>query len=815
MLRQPAIVWVVVTIGGMASALASALDPAQRVSAQLAIEGVYWRHRIWPADNPDPKPSLDQMLPPSVVRARVEDYMLESEALDRIWGLPIRNEELQVEVERMAASSRAPQVLQEIFTALGNDPTLVAECLARPLLADRLIRDAYAHDPRYHLALKTSIEQSLAGHASPANAETLGGEYTETVWVRGERRRSRAGTLEGGARVVPMDAVGWSQQVSRLRIAFEPTASTVRPEPGTGSPAGTEEVEDASVADLPVGVFSGVQEDDESFFVRAVVEKGIARLRVATVVWRKRPFDEWWAGTKSSIAAGGSAEGVPGSTSQGRPTTAENGPTLSLSATSALSLPTVPDLACTKDTWATVQSSGAPSRREAHTSVWTGSEMIVWGGYDVTTLLDTNTGGRYNPATDSWSPTSTTGAPDARDTHTAVWTGAKMVIWGGGNENLEPKNTGGLYNPATNSWAPTSITNPPIARVIHTAVWSGTRMIVWGGWDGLTTVNTGGRYDPVANTWAGVTTSGAPPPRDSQTAVWTGTKMVIWGGEDANAVPLNSGGRYDPVGDTWGGITPTGNPVARYYHTAVWTGNRMVVWGGFNGSGDLNTGGRYDPTANSWTGTSTSGAPLARESAVAVWTDSLSEMVVWGGGNGPISQLSSGGRYNPSTNVWTAMSQLAAPSGRRYHTAVWTGSEMIIWGGFNTLDLDSGGRYCSGACTLSPPAGTSVLSVSKPPGGVSVSWTAVPVAAAYDLVRGLAKELQISGGDFTTATQLCVANDRVQTSSPDTNLPPTGNAFWYLVRGVSCGGAGTYNETGGSQVGSRDAEINASTNRCP
>src|SRR4029453_6262760 len=176
--------------------------------------------------------------------------------------------------------------------------------------------------------------------------------------------------------------------------------------------------------------------------------------------------------------------------------------------------------------------------------------------------------------------------------------------------------------------------------------------------------------------------------------------MVIWGVEEAHSVPPNSGGRYDPVGDTWGGVTPTGNPVARYYHTAVWTGNRMVVWGGFNGSGALNPGGRYDPTANSWTGTSTSGAPLARESAVAVWTDSLSEMVVWGGGNGPISQLSSGGRYNPSTNVWTAMSQLAAPSGRRYHTAVWTGSEMIIWGGFNTLDLDSGGRYCSGACTL-------------------------------------------------------------------------------------------------------------------
>jgi hypothetical protein len=140
---------------------------------------------------------------------------------------------------------------------------------------------------------------------------------------------------------------------------------------------------------------------------------------------------------------------------------------------------------------------------------------------------------------------------------------------------------------------------------------------------------------------------------------------------------------------------------------------------------------------------------------------------------------------------------------------------MIIWGGWNMVDLDSGGRYCSGACTLTPPAGTSVLSVSKPPGGDLVSWTAVPAAAAYDLVRGVANELQLSLGNFTTSTRACLANDQVAMSRIDTAQPPTGNAFWYLVRGVSCGGAGTYNETGGSQVGSRDAEINASTNSCP
>ena len=35
---------------------------AERVSYQRAIEEVYWRHRIWPKEHPDPKPSLDAVM---------------------------------------------------------------------------------------------------------------------------------------------------------------------------------------------------------------------------------------------------------------------------------------------------------------------------------------------------------------------------------------------------------------------------------------------------------------------------------------------------------------------------------------------------------------------------------------------------------------------------------------------------------------------------------------------------------------------------------------------------------------------------------
>ena len=99
------------------------------------------------------------------------------------------------------------------------------------------------------------------------------------------------------------------------------------------------------------------------------------------------------------------------------------------------------------------QTAGAPSPRYGHTAVWTGTEMIIWGGYTGTCV---NTGGRYNPATDSWAATSTAAnVPRACGCHTAVWTGTEMIVWGGfaGGSFL---NTGGRYNPSDRTWAPTS-----------------------------------------------------------------------------------------------------------------------------------------------------------------------------------------------------------------------------------------------------------------------------------------------------------------------------------------------------------------------
>jgi hypothetical protein len=170
--------------------------------------------------------------------------------------------------------------------------------------------------------------------------------------------------------------------------------------------------------------------------------------------------------------------------------------------------------------------------------------MIVWGGY----FFDSsdhylNTGGRYNPGTNNWTATSTSNPPDGRDSHTVVWTGSEMIIWGGW-DGMNSFNTGGTYNPGANSWTATSTINAPDHRTNHTAVWTGSEMIVWGGSDVFFSIN-GGRYNPGTDSWTPTNTTNAPSARENHTAVWTGNEMIVWGGyDDFNSVYLKTGGRY-------------------------------------------------------------------------------------------------------------------------------------------------------------------------------------------------------------------------------------------------------------------------------
>src|SRR6516162_1745553 len=114
------------------------LSFAERVAYQRAIEDVYWRHRIWPKENPNPKPSLDAIMSQSQLENKVADYLRDSLALEG-YGQSITAEQLQTEMDRMARNTKQPEVLRELFEALGNDPFVISECLARSVLSERLL----------------------------------------------------------------------------------------------------------------------------------------------------------------------------------------------------------------------------------------------------------------------------------------------------------------------------------------------------------------------------------------------------------------------------------------------------------------------------------------------------------------------------------------------------------------------------------------------------------------------------------------------------------------------------------------------------
>ncbi|HEX9811054.1 MAG TPA: Ig-like domain-containing protein [Burkholderiales bacterium] len=291
---------------------------------------------------------------------------------------------------------------------------------------------------------------------------------------------------------------------------------------------------------------------------------------------------------------------------------------------------------------ANTMMAGAPLARTDHTAVWNtlGNEMIVWGGELGGILGPTNSGGRYSVASNVW--TATPAPPPAvppRSLHTAIWTGGEMIIWGGVTAGGVRTSTGGRFNPiGGGSWTATSMSGPPSARSEHTAIWTGTEMIVWGGVDdGALLLQTGGRYRRSTNNWLGVSTVSALSARAGHTAIWTGSEMIIWGG-DAGLGPVADGARYNPTADTWSPMRDA--PIARSSHKAIWTGTEMIVWGGEVSD---NSGAAYNPAHDTWRSVSIVAAPSGRTGHTAVWTGN--EMIVWGGNDAALTNT--GGRYAP------------------------------------------------------------------------------------------------------------------------------------------------------------------------
>lgn len=232
-----------------------------------------------------------------------------------------------------------------------------------------------------------------------------------------------------------------------------------------------------------------------------------------------------------------------------------------------------------------------PEDRPSAAYVWTGSRLLAWGGCDPSASADctaTRDGFAYDPAHARWSQLPP--APTAVISRRAVWTGSEAVFLA----ELDGRLGGLAYEPASQTWrtiadAPTSWS--PGAVVVL----AGSRIFVWGGGERSAPVLSGELYDPATDTWTSVSRS--PIGLNLAGAVWTGREVIVFGSflNSGNHAETRTavGAAYNPTTDTW--RTLAASRLSPQADAVAWTGDRMVAWDYAPRSQN------YDPASDSWT----------------------------------------------------------------------------------------------------------------------------------------------------------------------------------------------------------------------
>ncbi|MFL6552264.1 MAG: hypothetical protein ACJ8LV_02755 [Chthoniobacterales bacterium] len=286
------------------------LSFAERVAYQRAVEDVYWRHRIWPKERPDAKPSLEAVMSQAQLERKVADYLHKSQALEDYWQRPITAEQLQAEMNRMAKHTRQPDVLRELFEALGDDPFVIAECLARPALADRLLTNWYAYDQRIHGTVKRRVEAELQKHTAVEQIKQLSGKYSAIEFVR---KDSPYGKENHDVRhSIKLTSREWRETMQELAATFKCARSDTQALVQRGRPASLEQANNATMdayKTIPIGKLSSLQEDETCYYVTAVIKTSSDHVERAIVVWPKESFKSWLSRAENRWADTAAASG--------------------------------------------------------------------------------------------------------------------------------------------------------------------------------------------------------------------------------------------------------------------------------------------------------------------------------------------------------------------------------------------------------------------------------------------------------------------------------------------------------------------------
>jgi hypothetical protein len=319
--------------------------------------------------------------------------------------------------------------------------------------------------------------------------------------------------------------------------------------------------------------------------------------------------------------------------------------------------------------------------RADHVAMWTGLEVLIFGGVSATTEVGSLvTGLGFDPATEVWrdlapSPVAVTSWPS----NDPMWTGEQLHIVGSMRDEQDWSVVVLTYRPETDLWqvSPPRPTEPGVYATPGAAVWTGSGIVLAGG-DVNAPSNEAWVFDPTSQEWRQIEDMPTQPMEGVEAAVGDDTAYFVGGYPGAPTAALD----FETL--EWRDITDL-EQSSLEDHVLVWTGDTLIVVGGHSGPSQVDTVALYDPRSDTWT-VSSPMPIVASERTDAIWTGE--ELIVWGGyatyGNEPDNDgdfvIGDGAAYNPETDTWRTLSE--SPLGDRCdHTLTWTGTEMLVFGG--------------------------------------------------------------------------------------------------------------------------------------
>lgn len=288
------------------NAFAAADSPSTLVADRTAIELVYYNHRI------GTKPPFEQTLPAAQIEKLVALELKKEAMLKRRYGVEITTALVDAEVQRIDATTRAPEVLAELKAALGDDSGRFARSLARPIVVERTLRARFENDDKLHAPERAKMEElrrKLLAQADPNYAKRLAviqeaklGEAPEITWQLAPRP---AEDRPAAAPAVPAPATENKASSGAYSIEASAQIAQVLTSPEKSAqerertlyfedlPSDLQNVLRAQL--LKPGDVGAVIETPQGFLLYLAKERTSEKLSVAVLSLPKRSYEEWLA----------------------------------------------------------------------------------------------------------------------------------------------------------------------------------------------------------------------------------------------------------------------------------------------------------------------------------------------------------------------------------------------------------------------------------------------------------------------------------------------------------------------------------------